>query len=483
MNTYMEEHIAFKAKGEGIKNRPSTQAKRQFVIGDFVLDNSILMHNGVPIPLPPKELAVLICLLESGGEIVPKDTLLERAWGNAIVSEESLTRCIYVLRRMFLERTGQHYIQNVYGQGYRLLHTVNVIYDTQRPIDLCTLAVLPFRFDGWDIDTQEIHDSTIQCLCHFRPFGLSVMPASLTRNCRVASEIISMIKDMEPDFYVTGFPVIVQGIRVLRLELVNARDHAILHRENFDVTLNNWQINLQHRLTTVLPLCIPELSWGNGVPQQIPLPTTLAFLNGKRELRQFTPTSLKQALSQFHACLAIEPLHAQSWCALAETCLALVSFGLCNDDAVLRQACRATDKALSIEPNNPLALALMAYLNSVLGNGERSETLILKAISLAPTMPELHYYHARHLFLAQRMPEAAAAVKTSLSFDPANISAILLSVWIHFTCSNITQAITEAEQNLTLYAHDNPILQDMLETVRTHDTKTSRPMPTFFLVA
>lgn len=69
------------------------------------------------VQLPPKELQVLRLLLGSGGVLMTKDHLLEQAWPQGEVAEESLTRCIYSLRKhLGADKT---FIKTIYGRGYR----------------------------------------------------------------------------------------------------------------------------------------------------------------------------------------------------------------------------------------------------------------------------------------------------------------------------------------------------------------------------
>lgn len=72
---------------------------------------------GADIQLPPKEGQVLRLLLGSGGALVTKDRLLEQAWPRSEVAEESLTRCIYALRKHLKADKG--FIKTIYGRGYR----------------------------------------------------------------------------------------------------------------------------------------------------------------------------------------------------------------------------------------------------------------------------------------------------------------------------------------------------------------------------
>ena len=69
------------------------------------------------IQLAPKEGHVLRLLLASGGALMTKDRLLELAWPRGEVAEESLTRCIYSLRKHL--RADKGFIKTIYGKGYR----------------------------------------------------------------------------------------------------------------------------------------------------------------------------------------------------------------------------------------------------------------------------------------------------------------------------------------------------------------------------
>ncbi|MGA9700588.1 winged helix-turn-helix domain-containing protein [Pseudomonas sp.] len=76
-----------------------------------------LTGAGADVQLPPKEWHVLRLLLVSGSVLMTKDRLLELAWPQGDVSEESLTRCIYSLRKYLGADKG--FIKTIYGRGYR----------------------------------------------------------------------------------------------------------------------------------------------------------------------------------------------------------------------------------------------------------------------------------------------------------------------------------------------------------------------------
>ncbi|NVZ19840.1 winged helix-turn-helix domain-containing protein [Pseudomonas costantinii] len=83
-----------------------------------------LTGEGADIQLPPKEWHVLRLLLASDGELMTKDRLLELAWPRGEVAEESLTRCIYALRKHLKKDKG--FIKTIYGRGYRFTCLVRI---------------------------------------------------------------------------------------------------------------------------------------------------------------------------------------------------------------------------------------------------------------------------------------------------------------------------------------------------------------------
>lgn len=83
-----------------------------------------LTAEGVDIQLPPKECQILRLLLVAGGALMTKDRLLEQGWPQGDVCEESLTRCIYALRKHLKADNG--FIKTVYGKGYRFTCPVSI---------------------------------------------------------------------------------------------------------------------------------------------------------------------------------------------------------------------------------------------------------------------------------------------------------------------------------------------------------------------
>jgi DNA-binding winged helix-turn-helix (wHTH) protein len=92
-----------------------------FRFGPFYLDSSGLLFdvNG-RIPLEPIQSSVLRTLLQYGGRIVTKSELIENAWHGGDVSDESISRAVYKVRKALGKRRDE-YIEAVSGKGYRFV--------------------------------------------------------------------------------------------------------------------------------------------------------------------------------------------------------------------------------------------------------------------------------------------------------------------------------------------------------------------------
>jgi DNA-binding winged helix-turn-helix (wHTH) protein/Tfp pilus assembly protein PilF len=104
------------------------------VFGAYLFDvENRLTRAGRPVPLPPKESAVLRLLTERGGRAVSKSELFERVWPGVAPSDESLTRCIYALRQALNDPRKPHrFIETVHGRGYRFVGEVRPAADRKR---------------------------------------------------------------------------------------------------------------------------------------------------------------------------------------------------------------------------------------------------------------------------------------------------------------------------------------------------------------
>ncbi len=93
------------------------------------------------LPVEPKAFRVLLILLRNPQKLITKEELLNAVWGDAAVTENSLTRSIALLRRLLGDDIrNPRYIETVATVGYRFVCKVEVSEDAARDLESRDLA-------------------------------------------------------------------------------------------------------------------------------------------------------------------------------------------------------------------------------------------------------------------------------------------------------------------------------------------------------
>lgn len=89
--------------------------------GRYTLDTARreLEHGGHRVRLDARTLAVLECLLENAGSVVPRDVLIAQAWQRFPVADSAVSKAMRRLRIALGNEAGT-VLLTVYGVGYRL---------------------------------------------------------------------------------------------------------------------------------------------------------------------------------------------------------------------------------------------------------------------------------------------------------------------------------------------------------------------------
>ena len=89
-----------------------------------------LTKAGKVLTVEPKAFRALLFLLRNPQKVISKEELLRAVWGDIAVADGSLTRCIWLLRRVLEDDINQpRYIQTVATVGYRFIGKVEVSED------------------------------------------------------------------------------------------------------------------------------------------------------------------------------------------------------------------------------------------------------------------------------------------------------------------------------------------------------------------
>ncbi|MFC6646498.1 DPP IV N-terminal domain-containing protein [Granulicella cerasi] len=99
-----------------------------FQVGDWTVDPTAntLIRDHQEHHIEPKVMKVLVTLAQRQGKVFTKEELVATVWPNTFVSDDALTRCISILRRVVEDAPQDpHYIQTIPKVGYRLVAPVS----------------------------------------------------------------------------------------------------------------------------------------------------------------------------------------------------------------------------------------------------------------------------------------------------------------------------------------------------------------------
>ncbi|HDL6964625.1 TPA: HilA/EilA family virulence transcriptional regulator [Yersinia enterocolitica] len=437
---------------------------RQYIFDDFVLRNDgVLLHHNREIHIPPKELEVFILLLEAGGKIVTKEQIFEKVWTRSIASDESLTRCIYALRKLL--RDGKHsgYISTVYGKGYRFKAQVAVVQSLHgQAKQATTIAIFPFKMAPV-MDDSLLHHGLIQGLSKYACFGLDILPVTVTQECNNFYTINNLMIQMQPEYYFTGKVVPHGSGWKLFIELVHAKDHKLIEHQCMEFSPSMHITVLLTKMVSMLIEKIPNFQLKNGELQHMSsLDTAVACLSGRREIYHFTPVSLQNALNIFEECVSTQPQHALPYCSLAECYISLAQLGLYDQQLAIDTAMKAIDKAIELDPGNSQALALLGLLSGLKGESSVASVLFKQAHLLMPDSPDVYYYHSLFYFLTGNTKKALEYIRHCIDLDQNRMGAAILMLWITYYSSTLDDAITLANRLMLQNAVNHPVLHGMM---------------------
>jgi DNA-binding winged helix-turn-helix (wHTH) protein/pimeloyl-ACP methyl ester carboxylesterase len=117
----------------------SNSGKEIYRFDQFQVDASkrLLFENGEIVSLTPKAFDTLLALVESQGNVVSKEELMQIVWPNQFLEENNLAQNIHAIRRALGEGIGNaRYVETIPKRGYRFVAQIEVSTKTERQLDV-----------------------------------------------------------------------------------------------------------------------------------------------------------------------------------------------------------------------------------------------------------------------------------------------------------------------------------------------------------
>jgi TolB-like protein len=443
--------------------------------GRFRLDltKRQLARDGVAVQLGSRALDILCVLASAKGEVVSKDELMTRVWPGLVVAENNIQVHVSALRKALDEgKSGDTYIVNVPGRGYRLvgLKSQNSAADrgpdnssdsarSEKP----SIAVLPFQNMSGDPEQEYFADGMVDEIITglSRIKWLSVISRNSTFIYKNKPAAIKEIADRLGVRYVLEGGVRKSGNRVrITAQLIDAKTDAHLWAEQYDRVLEDI-FALQDEITMcVIGAIEPSLRKAeiDRVRRQRPnnlnaydlvlrsLPFVLShdtknsamaipLLEDALKLqpdyaaahaflsRCFHHRYARVGLREEDRIAAVQHAHA----AIAHgsddaTVLAVAAYIIAYDERDTATALKLFDRALKLSGSNVFALNFSAVILAWMGKTELAIERAHLAIRLSPF--DVYNFRAHHAlaivyFCSQRYADALDAARSAVHADPS----------------------------------------------------------------
>lgn len=350
---------------------------RFFEFGSYKLipAERLLLRDDAPINLPAKAFDTLVILVENSGQVVRKDTLIDRVWPDAFVEENNLNQYVSLLRRTLADgKNGSDYIETVRGYGYRFKAMVRATAEENE--------ILVHRRERTHIVLRE---EAIEQFKETRLAGESneALPQESTRPAK-SDRAIPARRLM---FAAAAATVVLGG--VIATYFANRSQTA--------------------------PGNTTAVSSARGGMSNNP-EAMAAYARGREFWNKRTREDMVKAQREFQSALALDPGFAAAYAGLAD-CLLLggnLPFSSETSDSLAK-------KALAIDDTCAEAHTSLAYYKgAVEWDWEGAEFHFRRAIELNPHYATARHWHAYNLASLDRMDEALAEIREAHRLDLAS---------------------------------------------------------------
>ena len=348
-----------------------------FRFRDFELDVAAceLRRAGAAVRLERRPMDLLILLVERRHELVSRDDIVRRLWGERafVAVEMGVNTAVRKVRQALGDSPeAPTFIQTLPARGYRFLPEVELVQPV-RAVDATRrvrLAVLPFDNLGTDPAREYFADGlteeAIVALGQIDPEGLTVIGrTSVMEYKRTTKSLEDIGRELGVEYLVEG-AVRAEGPRLrITSKLIRVRDQSQVWSLAFD-SESGGLLEFQRELCTAIAEKV-ALQIAPGRLDSLSRRQTRdaeaydLYLRGRYYWNQLTPPTTRRALEYYTRAAERDPRYALAWSGLAD---AHASAPINGDAPPLEAAERAHAAARRAEA----ADAQLAEVQTSLGN-------------------------------------------------------------------------------------------------------------------
>jgi TolB-like protein/DNA-binding winged helix-turn-helix (wHTH) protein/Flp pilus assembly protein TadD len=470
----------------------------------------VLLRDGQPVTLPPKDLETLLVLVERAGHIVEKEELLEKVWPGVFVEEGNLARHIFNLRQVLGDSPdGRKYIETIPKRGYRFVAAVRVEREPTTPYpstvqvseqaqsavsrsqkralwvwplalsvlavtgiligrhfwqsrnaspQRAMLAVLPFvNLSGdehEDYFADGLTEEMIAQLGQLQPAQLGVIARTSTVRYKNTKETAAQIARELGVGYLLEGSVRRGGDRVrVTAQLIHAAEQTHLWAETYERPLTDVlsiQREIAEKITHSLSIQLLPAATSVSANSRVNLESHDKYLLGLHELGEDTRESVNRAIQYFQEAIALDPKDARLYAALAAAYDAATTY-YSSPAEVMPRAKKAAQRAAELDPNLASGHVRLGYVRLFFDwDWPAAEREYRRALDINPSLPEAQLGYANYLATLGRFDEALSRVQQAYLFDPLALESRNEALWIYYFSGRMPETLEQAQKTIEL---------------------------------
>ena len=375
-------------------------------------DERQVLADGVPATLGARAFDLLLALIEHRDRVVGKDELLSLVWPGVVVEENNLTVQVSALRKLL----GADAVATVPGRGYRFampllagppsmaagapIGETAAPAATPDPPEGPSIAVLPFEVLSEDKGIGFLADGLVEDVIAqlARVPGFLVISRESSFEFRRRNESVSSVARQLGVRYIVEGSVRLAGARVsVSTRLVEAASARVLWSGKLE-SEREAATDLQEAIARgVISELEPELTRAEITlirrrrPEDVDAWGHYHQATGAIAVKGWTEGAVAEARAGFDRALAIDPDFALVWAHSALITALGLNTGLIPASAATSDAaCRAAERALSLEESDSQVLGYAGCALFDLGQRERGAEILEQAVAIDPSNAQAH---------------------------------------------------------------------------------------------
>ncbi len=440
---------------------------RTFRLGELRVEPELrrISSGGEILRVEPRVMDVLLALALRAPRPLSRDELLQSVWGDTVVTDGVLTRCIAILRELLGDDRGQpRYIETLPKRGYRLIapvvyeETAVTAISPPSPAPRIRLAVLPFLNLTGEAADEFVVDGLTELLIAALA-GISairvIARTSSMRYKHTQQPLREIAEELAVDHVVEGSLLVARHQVQVVVQLIEARTEAHVWARTYVREPRDTLTLLNEIARTVGDELRSTLTPAEATRFAVPLPlrddALRGYLRGRHYWAQRSPDGLHRALEQFEQCALLAPDFAPAYCGTTDALVVLALYGIAAPGAIRDRALAALARAEALDPESGFTQtsrggALLFLEHDFAG----AEVAFARAYAATPTHPLCLLGYGDLLLFTGRAEEALQRIREAMAVDPFDLGINMNAGDFLMLARRYAEAVTQLQKTLAM---------------------------------